>query len=79
MEFGAKFLTKFTQAIPKWGKYVLQRFVIEVLLECLCPAKIHPANGFLEKKIGQYVLPKFDLGGLIWKAQVEPLDFAIPL
>jgi hypothetical protein len=44
------------------GKYVLQRFVIEVVLECLCPAKIHPANGFSEKKIGQVCPAKIRFG-----------------
>jgi hypothetical protein len=53
MELRAQFITKFIPMGRFGGKYVLQRFVIEAVFECLCPAKIHPANGFLEKKIGQ--------------------------
>jgi hypothetical protein len=53
MELKAKGIVKFIPPRRFGGKYVLQRFVIGVGFECLCPAKIHLANGFLEKKIGQ--------------------------
>jgi hypothetical protein len=77
MEFGAKGIAKFIPSGRFGGKYVLQTFVMEVVFECLCPAKIHPANGFLETTIGKYVLQWFDWGGLIRKAPVKRFDFAI--
>jgi hypothetical protein len=52
---------------------------MEVVFKCLCPAKIHPANGFLEKRLGKYVLQMSDFGDWIRKAPVEPLNFAIAL
>jgi hypothetical protein len=79
MELGAKVITKFTYAIRNWGVYVLQKFVIEAVFECLCRAKMHHANGFLEKKWGKNVLQMLNFGGLIRKAQVKKLDFAIAL
>jgi hypothetical protein len=77
MEFGAKSIPKFIHPGRLGGKYVPQRFIIEVVFECLCPAKIHPANGFSEKKIGQVCPAKMGLGRLIRKASVERFDWAI--
>jgi hypothetical protein len=61
------------------GEYVLQKCVIEVVFECLCPAKKHHAKRFLEKSIGQECPTtvgfwRFDSEGVSGK-----LDFAIAL
>jgi hypothetical protein len=53
MELRAKGITKFIHLGRFRGKYVPQKFVIEVVFECLCPAKNHPAKPFLEKGIRQ--------------------------
>jgi hypothetical protein len=60
MEFEAKCITNFTHANRNWGIYVLQKFIIEAILKCLCPAKIQDANEFLEKKIGHVCPAKID-------------------
>jgi hypothetical protein len=78
MEFGAKILTKFTHAIRNWGVYVLQKCVIEVVLECFCPAKMHHPKRFLEKSIGQECPATIRLGGLgkwKWKKWILRLPF----